>query len=502
MEQKQLSLAIEQICEEKGISREVVLETIEMALASAYKKEYGRKGQNIRAEFDIETGDIKIFQIKTVVSDELAEKGEIIIKEPEIEKSEEGKKSKDTTDKKSASDNKKDKKSKDNKEESGESYERKIKFNPEKHIALEEAKKIKKKFDIDDEVKLPLEIEHDFGRIAAQTAKQVIIQRIKEAEKNAIFDEYQNKEGEVMSGVVQRVEGETVFVDIGRAVGLLFEKEKIPTENYRIGQRMKVYIQRIEKGPKGPVIVLSRRASEMIKRLFELEVPEVFSGSVEIKSVAREAGSRAKVAVTSKEEGIDPIGSCIGQRGTRVQTVINELAGEKIDVIEWNKDPVKFIKNAIMPAKADLVLINEKDNTAVVQVPEDQLSLAIGKKGQNVRLAVKLTGWKIDVMASESLEKEKPAHIAAQSMAGEEEKPKEKPEEKLVEDKESEKKSVDVSVENADDKKSVDAETEKDEKKKSADASAEAMADKGKEKKKVKKESKTKKKVKVKKKKE
>ena len=164
---------------------------------------------------------------------------------------------------------------------------------------------------------------------------------------------------------------------------------------------MKVYIQRIEKGPKGPVIILSRRASEMIKRLFELEVPEVFSGSVEIKSVAREAGSRAKVAVTSKEEGIDPIGSCIGQRGTRIQTVINELAGEKIDVIEWNKDPVKFIKNAIMPAKADLVLIDEKKNTAVVQVPEDQLSLAIGKRGQNVRLAVKLTGWKIDVMSSE-----------------------------------------------------------------------------------------------------
>jgi N utilization substance protein A len=469
MEQKQLSMAIEQICEEKGISREVVLETIEMALASAYKKEYGRKGQNIKAEFDIETGDIKIFQIKIVVSDELAENGEMVIQEPEIKKIEKDKsavfatdhpekapdeKSKDIADKKSAdskNEDKNEKKKKDkedkksvqeNEEESGEPYERKIKFNPEKHIALSEAKKNKKKFDIDDEVKLSLEIEHDFGRIAAQTAKQVIIQRIKEAEKNAIFDEYRDKEGEVTSGVVQRVEDETVFVDIGRAVGLLFEKEKIPTENYRIGQRMKVYIQRIEKGPKGPVIILSRRAPEMIKRLFELEVPEIFSGSVEIKSVAREAGSRAKVAVTSKEEGIDPIGSCIGQRGTRVQTVINELAGEKIDVIEWNKDPVKFIKNAIMPAKANLVLINEKENTAVVQVPEDQLSLAIGKKGQNVRLAVKLTGWKIDVVASE---KEKT-----------EEKPEEKPEEKSKE-KGPEKKSKE--------KKSVDTETEEDKKK-------------------------------------
>ncbi len=481
MEQKQLSSAIEQICEEKGISKEVVLETIEMALASAYKKEYGRKGQNIRAEFDIETGGIKIFQIKTVVSDELAEKGEIIIEEPKIEKSEE--------DKKSAGEDKKEKKKKpaqDNEEKSEEPYEKKIKFNPEKHIALSEAKKIKKKFDIDDEVKLPLEIEHDFGRIAAQTAKQVIIQRIKEAEKNAIFDEYQNKEGEVMSGIVQRVEGETVFVDIGRAVGLLFEKEKIPTENYRIGQRMKVYIQRIEKGPKGPVIILSRRAPEMIRQLFELEVPEIFSGSVEIKSVAREAGSRAKVAVTSKEEGIDPIGSCIGQRGTRVQTVINELAGEKIDVIEWNKDPVKFIKNAIMPAKVDSVLINEKENTAIVQVPEDQLSLAIGKKGQNVRLAVKLTGWRIDVMASKSLEKEK-------------EESEEELEEKLVEEKESKKKSADVDAENADDKESVEGEVKEDEKKESS--SAEATADKEKEKKKVKKD-KVKKEKKVKKKKE
>ena len=481
MEQKQLSLAIEQICEEKGISREVVLETIEMALASAYKKEYGRKGQNIKAEFDIETGDIKIFQIKTVVSDELAEKGEMVIKEPEEEK-----KSEDVKGKKSAA-----KKDEGLDEKSEEPYERKIKFNLEKHIALSEAKKIKKKFDLDDEVKLSLEIEHDFGRIAAQTAKQVIIQRIKEAEKNAIFDEYQNKEGEVLSGVVQRVEGETVFVDIGRAAGLLFEKEKIPTENYRIGQRMKIYIQRIEKGPKGPVIILSRRTPEMIKRLFELEVPEVFSGSVEIKSVAREAGSRAKVAVTSKEEGIDPIGSCIGQRGTRVQTVINELAGEKIDVIEWNKDPVKFIKNAIMPAKVDSVLINEKENTAVVQVPEGQLSLAIGKKGQNVRLAVKLTGWKIDVMASKSSEKEK-----------EEKEPEEKPEEK------SEKESDKTSVENVDDKKSADVEIEKDKKKsekkdkkkdeKSADASVGDMADKEKVKKEKKKKT-TKKKIKKKK---
>ena len=476
MEQKQLSLAIEQICEEKGISREVVLETIEMALASAYKKEYGRKGQNIKAEFNIETGEIKIFQIKTVVNDELAEKGEMVIKE-----SEEDKKSKNIKDKKS--ENVTDKKfAASENEESEKIQEKKIKFNPEKHIALKEAKKIKKGVALDDEIKLSLEIEHDFGRIAAQTAKQVIIQRIKEAEKDAIFNEYKDKEGEVISGVVQRIEGGTIFVDIGRTIGLLFEKEKIPTENYRIGQRMKVYIQRIEKGPKGPVIILSRRAPEMIKRLFELEVPEVFSGSVEIKSVAREAGSRAKVAVTSKEEGIDPIGSCIGQRGTRIQTVINELAGEKIDVIEWNKDSVKFIKNAIMPAKVDSVLINKKENTAIVHVPEDQLSLAIGKRGQNVRLAVKLTGWRIDVMSS------LPA-VATALQAGE----KEKKEEEKSEKESDKEKSADAS---SSAEAMVDKKAMADKGKESA--AAKAMADKEKEKK-IEKESKVEKKVKKKK---
>jgi len=392
MEQKQLTLAIKQICEEKGIPREVVLETVEMALASAYKKEYARKGQNIKAEFNPATGQIKIFQVKIVVSDELAKKREIVIKE--------------TKEKEKPGETTREKDEKNKEEKLTEPKEKKIKFNPEKHIAISEAKKIKKGVALDDEIKIPLKIERDFGRIAAQTAKQVIIQRIKEAEKNIIFNEYKSKEGEVISGIIQRIEGGTVFVDIGRASGLLFEKEKIPNETYRIGQRLKVYVQRIEKGPKGPLIVLSRQAPEMIKKLFELEVPEIFSGSIKIKSVAREAGSRAKVAVFSKEEGIDPIGSCIGQRGTRIQTVINELAGEKIDVIEWSEDAVKFIKNAIMPAKVISVTIDEKNKTATVKVADDQLSLAIGKKGQNVRLAVKLTGWKIDVIPVKKENKE------------------------------------------------------------------------------------------------
>jgi N utilization substance protein A len=437
MEYKQLSLAIDQIAEEKGISKEIVLETVEMALASAYKKEYGRKGQNIKAEFNPETGEIKIYQIKTVVSDELAEKGELIIKE-EKESAVAPASTKVTMDKKAMADRgKKKKESEEEKEEEGgeaEAREKKIKFNPEKHISLAEAKKIKKGVKIDDEIRISLEIEHDFGRIAAQTAKQVIIQRIKEAEKNAIFDEYKNKEGEVISGVVQRVEGETVFVDIGRAAGILFEKEKIPNENYRIGQRLKVYVQKIEKGAKGPVIILSRRSPEVIKKLLELEVPEIFSGSIEIKSVAREAGSRAKIAVISKEEGVDPIGSCIGQRGTRIQTVINELAGEKIDVIEWSEDPKKFIKNAIMPAKVSSVKIDEKNKIAVVEVPQDQLSLAIGKKGQNVRLAVKLSGWKIDVIAAKEKES---TDASVEAMAGKEEKTEEPKEKKEIAKEES-----------------------------------------------------------------
>jgi len=374
MEKQSFISAIEQICEEKGISKEKVLETIEVAIAAAYKKDFGHKGQNIRANFDVDSGHVQIFQVKLILDETMiktpeeieAEKAQGIIEEIE-----------------SRSEIQEDKK--------------KVRFNPERHIMIEEALKIKTDVKPGEELWLELEAKTDFGRIAAQTAKQVIIQRIREAERETIFDEYKTKEGEVVSGIVQRMERGMVFVDIGKASGVLFPEEQIQGEFYRLGQRLRVLILEVQKEVRGPSIILSRAHAKMISKLFELEVPEIASGAVEIKAIAREAGSRSKIAVVSVEEGVDPIGSCVGQKGTRVQTVINELGGEKIDIIEWSSDPAKFIANALAPAKVLDVEINEQKRIAEVQVPEEQLSLAIGKKGQNVRLAAKLTEWKIDV---------------------------------------------------------------------------------------------------------
>jgi len=240
----------------------------------------------------------------------------------------------------------------------------------------------------------------DYGRIAAQTAKQVILQKIREAEKETISAEYKSKEGEIVSGIVQRIEGNTVFVDIGKTLGLLNREEQIPGEFYRPSQRLKLYILKVEDTPKGSVILLSRVYPKLISKLFELEVPEVAAGTVVVKAIAREPGYRTKIAVVSNEQGVDPIGACVGQRGTRIMAVINELAGEKIDVIQWEDKPEKFIANALAPAKIVKVEVQEK-NTATVYVPEDQLSLAIGKDGRNVRLAAQLTGWKIDIKMAE-----------------------------------------------------------------------------------------------------
>jgi N utilization substance protein A len=367
MDQKQFVLAINQICEEKGISKEVAISVVEAALASAYKKEYGEKGQIIKVNFDEVSGDIKVFQVK-IVAEELEEDGE---KEDEVEYGED---------------------------------QVKKKFNPERNLTIKEAKKFKKNPEIDDEIEIPLPSKSDFGRIAAQTAKQVMIQKIREAEKDAIFNDFKDKEGEVVNGVVQRVEGRNVFVDIGKAVGVLYPSEQISGERYEIGQRFKVYIVRVEKETRDASLVLSRTNPDIIGKLFELEVPEIFSKTVEIKSIAREAGSRAKVAVCSNEEGIDPVGSCVGQRGTRIQTIINELGGEKIDIIEWSKDVGKYIQHALSPAKISHIDINEDKKIAIAYADEDQLSLAIGKQGQNVRLAAKLTGWKIDVVENKKEE--------------------------------------------------------------------------------------------------
>lgn len=361
--------AIMQIAEEKGIPKAVVIETIEAALAAAYKKDYGKRGQRIHAKFSEVVGDAKFFLIKDVVDETLrefveGEEGE----EDEIE------------------------------EELIEGEEKLPRYNPERDILLDEAKKLKKDAKIGDVIEIELEPQSEYGRVAAQTAKQVIIQRIREAERDSMFAEYKGKEGEVVSGAIQRIEGRNVYIDLGKSIGVLFPSEQVQGENLRIGQRVKVYLHKVESDPKGPGITLSRTHPDMVRKLFELEVPEIFAGTVEIKSIAREAGSRTKIAVYSNEEGIDPIGSCVGQKGTRVQAIIEELAGEKIDIIEWNEKPEKYIAAAISPAKVVSVVLNEERKEAKVSVPEDQLSLAIGKQGQNVRLAAKLTGWKIDVI--------------------------------------------------------------------------------------------------------
>jgi N utilization substance protein A len=379
--------AVLQIAEEKGISKEKVLEVVGAALAAAYKKDYGKKGQVIRAEFDEVTKTAKYFLVKEVVDEstrEFVEEGEEE-EESVVEMPME------------------------------EDEERLPRFNPERDMTLEEARAVKPDAKVGDIIETELEPHDDFGRVAAQTAKQVIIQRIREAEREAMFSEYKEKEGQVVNGTVQRIEGRTVFVDLGKSVGVLFPSEQIEGERYRIGQRLKVYLVRVESDPKGPGITLSRSHPEMVRHLFTLEVPEIFAGTVEIKGIAREAGSRTKIAVTSDEEGVDPIGSCVGQKGTRVQAVIDELGGEKIDIIEWNADAEKFIRAALSPAKVLSVTLDEEAKAAAVKVPEDQLSLAIGKRGQNVRLAAKLTGWKIDVMGGE-----KPAE-EAEGVAVEEE---------------------------------------------------------------------------------
>ena len=277
--------------------------------------------------------------------------------------------------------------------------EKKIRFNEERHIMFDGAKKIDKNIVIGGELEFVLETREDFGRIAAQTAKQVIIQRIREAEREAVWNEYKDKGGELISGIIQRIEQNNIFIDLGKTIAVFPKEEQVYSERYYSGARMKFYILAVNVDSKGPSIVLSRSHPKMISRLFELEVPEIGSGTVEIKSIAREAGSRTKVAVSSNEEGIDPVGSCVGQKGTRVMAVISEIGGEKIDIIEWSENSEAFVSNAMSPAKVTGVKILPR-RIAKVYVPENQLSLAIGKNGQNVRLAAKLTGWKIDVIGA------------------------------------------------------------------------------------------------------
>lgn len=384
---KQFLSAIKQIAEEKGIAEASVLETIEAAIAAAYKRDYGKKGQVIRAKLNAETGSLDITQVHYVVEG-MDEEGYITGTLP-TKLAEERPDPQDF-------DGPRGKRGSIDAEKAVE--ELKFKFNPEKHISLADAQAKNKKTEIGDEIVTKLEPHTEFGRIAAQTAKQVVIQRLREAERGAVLSEFKDREGQVVSGLVQRREGNLVFIDLGKTNGLLIPAEQIPTDNYRMGQRFRCVILRVEETPRGPVILLSRSHPKLVHELFRIEVPEIDSAAVEVRGIAREAGSRTKIAVASKEEGVDPIGSLVGQKGVRVQTVINELGGEKIDIILWDENVKTYISNALSPAKIlDVQIVDEEHKVALVEVSEDQFSLAIGRRGQNVRLAAKLTGWKIDV---------------------------------------------------------------------------------------------------------
>ncbi len=391
----QFGSAIAQICEEKGIDKDRVIESIEAALAAAYKKDYGKKGQIVLAKMKESTGEVSFKRLREVVDETTRTIDEEYIHE-EDNSFEGAVKSEEVIERAKRQ------------EEEGDEEATLPKFNWERDIMLEDAKKIVKDVKIGDFLEVPLETKDEYGRVASQTAKQVIIQRIREAERDSMYEEFKGKEGEIVSGTVQRVEGNRVFIDMGKAVGVLFPSEQIPGEQYRIGQRLRVYVEKVESDTRGPGILLSRRHPNLLLRLFELEVPEIFAGTVEVKAVAREAGARSKIAVLSKEEGIDPIGSCVGQKGTRVQAIIDEVNGEKIDIIEWDDDPEKLITASLSPAKVIKVETSEEEKDAKAFVMQDQLSLAIGKRGQNVRLAAKLTGWKVDVEAvgGESIEED------------------------------------------------------------------------------------------------
>jgi N utilization substance protein A len=380
---KALHTTLDQLEAEKKIPKERILDAIEQALGAAYKKDYGKKGQIIRAKFNPENGDVDFFQVKIVVDETLVK--------PEL--TEEEKAELETA--KSATNE-----TENYGDEEGDGDER-IRFNPEHHMYLEDAQRIKADAQLEEEIIFPLEAEEDFGRIAAQTAKQVIIQRIREAEKDAIMEDFADKQGEIINGSVQKVDRGNVFIDLGRATGILPYDEQIPGEFYRTGQRIKAYLYQVEETPRGINLKLSRSHPRFIEALFALESPEIDSGTVEIRSIAREAGSRSKIAVMSHDENVDPIGACVGQKGIRVTTVMSELGGEKIDIIPWSEDEAEFVAAALAPAKVLDIEVDDENRNAKIEVADDQLSLAIGKGGQNVRLAAKLTGWKIDIAGVE-----------------------------------------------------------------------------------------------------
>ena len=349
---KEFIRAIEDLEKEKHISKEILLEAIESALVSAYKKNYGTS-QNVRVDINEETGDINVYMRMDVVADEDFED--------------------DLT-----------------------------------QITLEEAMEIDPRYEVGDVVEYQV-TPRDFGRIAAQTAKQVVVQRIREAERGMIFDNFITRQGEIVTGTVQRVSNETLFINVGNTEGILSPNEQVPGEHYNINDRLKVYIMDVRKSNKGPQVFLSRSHPGLVKRLFELEVPEIEDKTVEIKGIAREAGSRTKMAVYTQFENVDPVGACVGTRGNRVQAIVDELHGEKIDIITWIEDPEVLIANVLSPSKVEKVIIPDpEEKSAIVVVPDYQLSLAIGKEGQNVRLAARVSGWKIDIKSHSQYEASEP----------------------------------------------------------------------------------------------
>lgn len=369
-----------QIAEEKGLAVETIIATIEAALAAAYRKDFGEKNQNIKVTFDPITAAARVYDVKAVVEDELVEAArtreaeELAAREagrelPYVEPA---------------------------LDEDGQPIIERH-FNPKTDIGLSDALAIKDDAEIGEEIRTELEVPAAYGRMAAQTAKQVIIQKLREAEHSNIYEQFHGKEHEVLLGVVQRRDARAVYIDLGRGTGIMPPEEQIPRELYRPGDRMKVYVVSVNIGPRGPEIIVSRAHPEVVRQVFTMEIPEIANNLIAIKGIAREAGSRSKVSVSAVDSNVDPIGSCVGQRGTRVQTIISELGGEKIDIIEYSDDPVRYVTNALSPAKVLTIEMDETTRTAIAMVAEDQLSLAIGKGGQNVRLAAKLTGWRIDI---------------------------------------------------------------------------------------------------------
>ncbi len=345
--------AIKMLSDEKGLPEATVLEAVESALAAAYRKDFGKPGQIIRVELNPQTNTMKVWQVYNILPAE---------------------------------------------EE---------KTNPEAQLTLDEAKKFNKKAEENGEIEIPLEVKYDFGRVAAQTAKQVIIQKLREAEREVLYEEFKSKERKIVNGTVQRIEGQNVIVDLGKINGIMLVSDQIPGERYYTGQKIKVFVKEVEETVKGPRIIVSRADVEFVKGLFLQEVPEIEQGSIEIVAISREAGSRTKVAVRSNDENLDPVGSVVGQRGTRVQSVLSELAGEKIDIILYDDDLETLIKNALSPAAIDKIKFDKKNKVAKIWVPDDQLSLAIGKSGQNVRLASKLVAWELDIVKDEATKPKK-----------------------------------------------------------------------------------------------